>query len=109
MTILRGYVVYTKERMAEIVVFGSLNMDLVVRVPRFPLPGETIAGRGFRTVPGGKGANQAVAAARQGARVSMAGRVGGDNFGERLLGSLRAEGIDTSHVSVEPEVSTGLA
>src|SRR5947207_14488303 len=95
--------------MASIVVFGSLNMDLVVRVPRFPLPGETITGRGFRTVPGGKGANQAVAAARQGAAVSMAGRVGGDAFGERLLESLRAEGIDTSHVSVEPEVSTGLA
>src|SRR6478672_9668945 len=95
--------------MADLVVFGSLNMDLVVRVPRFPLPGETIAGRGFRTVPGGKGANQAVAAARQGARVSMAGRVGGDTFGERLLASLRAEGVDTGHVSVEPDLSTGLA
>ena len=59
--------------MAGIVVFGSLNMDLVVRVPRFPLPGETIAGRGFRTVPGGKGANQAVAAARQGAGADGAG------------------------------------
>ena len=61
---------------AHITVVGSLNMDLVARAPRIPEPGETIIGTGFRTAPGGKGANQAVAAARLGAQVSMVGRVG---------------------------------
>src|SRR5436190_1192935 len=70
--------------MAQIVVIGSLNMDLVVRTPRFPQPGETLLGQTFQTIPGGKGANQAVAAVRLGARVTLAGRVGADAFGERL-------------------------
>ena len=68
--------------MAKVAVVGSINMDLVVRVPRFPLAGETILGGGFQTIPGGKGANQAVAARRLGAEVAMIGRVGGDAFGE---------------------------
>jgi sugar/nucleoside kinase (ribokinase family) len=72
----------------SIVVVGSLNMDLVIRSPRIPRPGETVIGGEFHTVPGGKGANQAVAAARLGAKVSMVGRVGKDAFGDALLENL---------------------
>ena len=68
---------------ADIVVVGSLNMDLVVKAPRMPLGGETLPGRDFQMIPGGKGANQAAAAARLGAQVAMVGRVGGDAFGPR--------------------------
>lgn len=95
--------------MAHIVVVGSLNMDLVVKVPTIPLPGQTILGRDFATFPGGKGANQAVAAARLGARVSLIGRVGGDAFGRQLLDSARAEGVDTSHVGIDETTATGVA
>ncbi len=103
-----------------IVVFGSLNMDLVVRAPRLPRPGETITGRSFVTVPGGKGANQAVACARlrageqgdrngaPGAGVYMLGRVGRDEFGARLREGLRAEGIEVAGV-VETACPTGTA
>ncbi len=70
--------------MPKIVVVGSLNMDLVVRTPRLPLPGETIIGREFMIAPGGKGANQTVAAAKLGATVSMVGRLGADDFGQAL-------------------------
>ncbi|HEY9735563.1 MAG TPA: ribokinase, partial [Trichocoleus sp.] len=90
-------------------VFGSLNFDLVCQTPRLPVPGETILGTGFTTVPGGKGANQAVAAARLGAPVRMVGRVGADSFGQRLLTALTDEGIDAAAVRVEPEVSSGVA
>ena len=69
----------------KVVVFGSLNMDLVLRVPRAPHAGETLTAHGFATHPGGKGANQAVACARQGATVVMAGRVGDDAVGSALL------------------------
>ena len=72
----------------DIIVIGSLNADLVVRSPRFPQPGETISGGDLLTIPGGKGANQAVAATRQGARVAMLGRVGKDSFGPFLIESL---------------------
>lgn len=82
----------------DIVVFGSLNMDLVVRVPRAPRGGETLQGTSFFTNPGGKGANQAVACARQGARVAMVGCVGEDDFGRTLRGSLAADGIAVAHV-----------
>ena len=68
--------------MPHIVVVGSLNMDLVVRVPHLPVPGETILGGNFQTIPGGKGANQAVGAARMGAQVTMVGRVGEDELEE---------------------------
>ncbi len=95
--------------MPTITVFGSLNMDLVVRTPRFPGPGETIAGLDFHTFPGGKGANQAVAAARQGADVFMVGRVGDDAFGQRLRQTLHQEGIDTTNVNIEPLAATGVA
>jgi ribokinase len=70
---------------ARIVVVGSLNMDLIARSPRIPVPGETVLGSGFSTAAGGKGANQAVAAARLGAQVTMIGCVGGDEYG-RLSG-----------------------
>jgi len=81
-----------------IVVVGSLNMDLVVRVPRHPQPGETLLGSAYETHPGGKGANQAVAAARAGGRVVMIGRVGQDAFGQRLREGLQQDGIDASAV-----------
>jgi len=93
----------------HIVVVGSLNMDLVVRAPRHPQPGETILGGDFRTFPGGKGANQAVAAARLGAAVQMIGRVGADAFGAALLQTLAQDGVDTRHVPRDQEAPTGVA
>lgn len=86
----------------SIVVVGSLNMDLVVRAPRLPAPGETVAGSDFSTSPGGKGANQAVAAARAGGRVRMIGAVGDDGFGADLVGALDAAGVDTGRVRRVP-------
>ena len=95
--------------MPHIVVVGSLNMDLVVEVPAIPLPGETVLGKNFATFPGGKGANQAVAAARLGAQVSLIGRVGQDAFGDQLLASAQADGINVSHVGRDEEAATGVA
>jgi ribokinase len=93
-----------------ILVAGSLNMDQIVRVPRIPVLGETLLGAGsLRLVPGGKGANQAVAMARLGAHVAMAGRIGRDHFGERLLTSMRADGIDTNLIVVDAEEASGTA
>lgn len=94
---------------AEIVVIGSLNMDLVVRAPRAPAGGETIQGSSFRFVPGGKGANQAVAASRLGARVAMVGRVGEDTFGDSLLKGLRRDAVAVDHVRTDSGASTGIA
>jgi ribokinase len=91
-----------------IIVFGSLNMDLVVRVARAPRGGETLQGRDFMTNPGGKGANQAVACARQGARVAMVGCVGRDGFGDALRAALAADGVDVTQVRAV-EASTGVA
>jgi len=93
----------------RVTVLGSMNMDILVTVPRLPGPGETVLGSAARFTPGGKGGNQAVAAARLGARVTMAGCVGGDDFGGRLTGALRAESVDTSAVRVVPAVASGLA
>jgi ribokinase len=84
-------------------------MDLVVRTPRHPQPGETILGSDFHTFPGGKGANQAVAAARLGAAVKMIGRVGEDSFGDSLLDNLRENSIDTTYISRDDEARTGVA
>jgi ribokinase len=84
--------------MPDILVVGSLNTDLVVRAPRFPQPGETISGEDLQVIPGGKGANQAVAAARLGSSVSMLGRVGKDNFGDLLLDNLRSNHVDSQLV-----------
>lgn len=92
----------------HIVVVGSLNMDLVVRSPRHPRPGETLLGSEFHTFPGGKGANQAVAAARLGGQVKMIGRVGADAFGKSLIQTLSHDGVDTSQVRKLP-VATGVA
>ncbi len=93
----------------NIVVVGSLNMDLVVRIPQIPRPGETLLGGVFKTFPGGKGANQAVAAARLGGRVTMIGCVGNDAFGREMQATLAREGIDTTHVLIHPEAATGVA
>ncbi|OKK19156.1 ribokinase [Streptomyces sp. CB00455] len=82
--------------MTAIAVLGSTNMDLVAYVPKAPRLGETVTGHRFRTVPGGKGANQAVAAARSGGKVVMIGAVGADEFGVRLRSALTAAGIDTA-------------
>lgn len=93
----------------HIVEVGSLNMDLVVRMPRIPKPGETLLGGVFATFPGGKGANQAVAAARLGAHVTMLGRVGADAFGRELLDVLKREGIETRFIGVDENAATGVA
>src|SRR5215469_14383459 len=98
--------------MAEntVLVVGSINMDQVVHVPRVPTLGETLLGAGsLRLVPGGKGANQAVALARLGAKVQMAGRVGADPFGEQLLRSLQKDGVNTDLVVVDQEEASGVA
>jgi ribokinase len=81
-----------------IVVFGSINLDIVIAAPSLPAPGETVLGEGYRLFPGGKGANQALAAARDGAHVMLVGAVGGDAFAEPALGLLRAEAVDLSLV-----------
>ncbi|WP_462382645.1 ribokinase [Pseudomonas sp. Marseille-QA0892] len=94
---------------ADVVIVGSLNMDLIVRTPRLPFGGETLAGHGFSTAPGGKGANQAVAVARLGARAAMIGCVGDDAYGAALRQGLVAEGIDCSAVTTVAGVSTGIA
>src|SRR6266540_3952928 len=92
----------------DVLVIGSLNADLVVRAPHFPLPGETISGDDLHIIPGGKGANQAVAAARQGASVAMLGRVGQDSFGPFLLNSLKSDSVDITHVHAD-DSATGTA
>ena len=92
-----------------ILVVGSINMDLVVRTPRMPDPGETVLGQSFQTTPGGKGANQAVAVARLGGQCRLIGRVGDDAFARQLLEGLKAEGIDCAHVRAVPEAPTGVA
>src|SRR5450830_3968 len=95
-----------------IVIIGSINMDLVLRVPRMPLPGETITGGQFRTIPGGKGANQAVACARLragGIPVAMIGCLGDDAFGQQLRAALRDDGVDDRHVSSIADTASGIA
>jgi len=93
----------------RVTVLGSLNMDISVTVPRLPEPGATVLGSAARFTPGGKGANQAVAAARLGAEVRMAGCVGDDDFGRRLLAALREEGVGHDGVRVTADAPTGLA
>ncbi|MFC1923139.1 ribokinase [Chloroflexota bacterium] len=94
---------------ARISVVGSLNMDLVIRSPHIPQPGETIIGSDFQTIPGGKGANQAVAAARLGGEVSMVGRVGNDAFADVLLDNLTAAEVDTSFIQRDETAASGAA
>ncbi len=93
----------------DVVVVGSINRDLTVRVPRRPRPGETVLGRDHETGPGGKGANQAVALARLGRRVALVGRVGDDAEGRALLSRLASEGVAIEHVTVDVAAGTGLA
>ena len=95
--------------MNNVLVIGSINMDLVVAADRFPGPGETVLGQSFCTFPGGKGANQAVAAARLGAKVTMIGCVGDDAFGKELRDILAREGVDTRFVQTVAGVSSGVA
>jgi len=91
-----------------IVIVGSITMDLVTRTPRIPAIGQTLIGTGFETTPGGKGANQAVAAARLGYRVAMVAKVGDDNFGPQLLENLKRAGVDTAAMG-HAAGSSGLA
>ena len=95
--------------MGRVVVAGSLNMDLIVQTARIPAVGETLLGKGFRTAPGGKGANQAVAAARLGAQTAMIGRLGRDDFAGALRDSLAQSAVDARGVQTDPEAPTGVA
>jgi ribokinase len=92
-----------------IVVIGSVNVDLVCRVGAVPRAGETVLGQSLGTSPGGKGANQAVAAARLGAKVHLVGRVGDDEFGSSLLAALAAHHVGTAHLQVSESTSSGAA
>lgn len=93
----------------RVVVLGSVNVDLVLRCAQLPIPGQTVRGRDFQSLPGGKGPNQAVAAARLGASVSFVGCVGDDEFGRNARLVLDAEGIDTRHLRSMTGASTGIA
>lgn len=95
--------------MGKVCVIGSLNMDMVINAPRIPRMGETLHGRGFMTAPGGKGANQAVAASRLGADVLMMGCVGDDIFGNSLLKNLKENGVNISNIEKVKCVPTGIA
>jgi len=99
----------TRTHEPDIVVVGSANVDLVVPVDRLPAPGQTVLGRDHLRVAGGKGANQAVAAARLGCRVAMIGRVGDDDHGRQLLASLDEAGVDRSLVRLTPQTPSGIA
>ncbi|MEA5569742.1 ribokinase [Calothrix sp. UHCC 0171] len=92
-----------------VIVFGSINIDLVATAPRLPVAGETLMGRDFFKAPGGKGANQAVAVARLGITTYMIGRVGAHSFGAELITSLQTSGVRTENVSIEATASSGVA
>jgi len=94
---------------ARVCVYGSINTDLVVYVDRLPAPGETVSGGTFATFPGGKGANQAVAAALAGAAVEMYGCLGDDPFGRERIASLEKTGVSTGGVRILPGVASGIA
>ncbi|KRG09815.1 ribokinase [Lederbergia galactosidilytica] len=93
----------------KITIIGSMNMDMVVEAPRFPNGGETIIGNKISFIPGGKGANQAVAVARLGAPTTMIGAVGEDAFGQTLMDSLKETGVDVHYIKQSQTVSTGTA
>ena len=99
----------SKKGMGSIVVVGSSNTDMVVRVPRMPRPGETVLGGTFFMAAGGKGANQAVAAARAGGAVTLVACVGKDAFGEQAVQGFREDGIDTEYVFRMEEAPSGVA
>ncbi len=98
-----------KSNKPKIVVVGSANTDLVVQVNQFPKPGETILGHNFFQAHGGKGANQAVAAARLEADVTLVTRLGRDTFGQETMAALQTEGIDTTHIVWDDEAASGVA
>ncbi|MEQ7153975.1 ribokinase [Brevundimonas aurifodinae] len=95
--------------MTRLTVIGSINLDIVATAPRLPLAGETVTGAALARHPGGKGANQALAAARLGATVSLIGRVGADAMADEALASLRAGAVDLTGVRVDRERATGVA
>ncbi|MBI3784712.1 MAG: ribokinase [Deltaproteobacteria bacterium] len=95
------------DRRRKVLVIGSLNADLVAQAARLPLPGETVIGGQFHLAAGGKGANQAVAAARMGSAVAMIGRIGNDSFGSMLRDELQRAGVGFEHVLVDPTAPTG--
>ena len=95
--------------MNRLVVLGSVNADHVLRVPHFPRPGETLTGHSYQVVPGGKGANQAVAAARLGAEVSFIARIGDDAIGRQMKTGFANDGIDVSAVELDDKLPTGIA
>lgn len=92
-----------------VIVFGSINIDLIATAPRLPVAGETLLGEEFFKAPGGKGANQAVASARLGISTHIVGRVGAHSFGAELVNSLQAAGVRTDNVSIEANASSGVA
>jgi len=96
-------------RKPNILVIGSSNTDMVIKLDRIPRPGETVLGGEFLTVPGGKGANQAVSAARAGGKVTFIARVGRDAFGDQAMAGFRQEGIDTNFITRDPEKPSGVA
>ena len=93
----------------KIVVIGSSNTDMVIKVPRLPKTGETVLGGEFYTTAGGKGANQAVSAARAGGETTFVARVGNDMFGERAIASFQEEGINIDHIVTDPDLPSGVA
>jgi ribokinase len=95
--------------MGSIVVIGSSNTDMVIKTDHLPLPGETVTGGEFHVYPGGKGANQAVAAARLGGQVSFIANIGDDPFGRQSVELIKTEGIDVSGLNIEPNMASGVA
>jgi ribokinase len=93
----------------KIIVFGSINIDLVTTTPRLPLPGETLTGNSFFSTPGGKGANQAVALAKLGIPTQIIGKVGNDNFGVELINNLKKYGVQTENIVIDETISSGIA
>jgi ribokinase len=95
--------------MKKVVVIGSSNTDMVINAPKLPLPGETLLGNNFNVIPGGKGANQAVAAARAGAEVVFIARVGNDQFGKKAIEGYKRDKINTKHIFLDEVNPTGIA
>lgn len=95
--------------MNKLIVFGSVNADHVLQIPYFPRPGETLMGRNYQVIAGGKGANQAVAAARLGADIGFIACVGSDSFGQNIIQSFAQDGINTDYISTIPSTPTGVA
>ncbi|MEL6441704.1 MAG: ribokinase [Cyanobacteria bacterium J06621_8] len=93
----------------SVVVLGSINLDLVVEVPQLPVKGETVIGDRFFSAAGGKAANQAVAIAKLGAKVSLVGQIGDDSFGQTLIASLQNAGVNTQGITVNPQTFSGIA